>query len=198
MVSRANFNKDYKYMITLLRLLDRCIALMGILITLPLMLIVYILGFFDTGSPIFKQRRVGKNKQLFTLFKFRTMTIDTKSVATHLASKTSITKLGAVLRKTKLDELPQLFNVLKGEMSLVGPRPCLPSQIELIDAREARRVFDYLPGVTGLAQINKVDMSTPIKLAELDSEMLRTLTIKKYFEYIILTALGKGSGDRIR
>ncbi len=108
---------------------------------------------FDTGSSIFVQTRVGKNKKVFKLIKFRTMSVETKSVASHLASNASITKLGNFLCKTKIDELPQLINVLKGEMSLVGPRPNLFNQEELIKERDALGVYDVLPGVIGLAQV---------------------------------------------
>lgn len=99
-------------------------------------------------------------------------------MATHLVGASSVTRLGQFLRKTKLDELPQLINVLKGEMSLVGPRPCLFNQQDLIAERESRGVFTVLPGITGLAQVNEVDMSTPVKLAELDQQMIQTLNLK--------------------
>jgi len=125
------------------------------------------------------------------------MPVNTQSVATHLVGASSVTKLGSFLRKTKLDELPQLINVVKGEMSLVGPRPCLFNQKELIDARQARGVFQVLPGVTGLAQVNEIDMSTPEKLAEWDEKMIQTMSLKNYFTYLIQTAIGKGSGDRV-
>ena len=112
----------------MIRLLDILLSLVGLILTLPILLIVTILGYFETKSPIFIQERVGKNKKSFKLIKFRTMAVDTKSVASHLVGTTSITKLGGFLRKTKIDELPQLINVLKGEMSLVGPRPNLFNQ----------------------------------------------------------------------
>ncbi|SNR14910.1 sugar transferase [Tenacibaculum jejuense] len=182
----------------MLRLLDFIFSFFGILFLWPVGLIVYILGLFDTGSPIFKQKRVGKHQKPFTLLKFRTMGVDTKSVATHLANSSSVTKLGAFLRKSKLDELPQLLNVLKGDMSLVGPRPNLFNQEELVKERSERGVYDFLPGITGLAQINEIDMSTPEKLAKVDAQMLQELTIKKYFHYIFATLGGKGSGDRIK
>ncbi|APE85281.1 Lipid carrier : UDP-N-acetylgalactosaminyltransferase [Vibrio parahaemolyticus] len=126
------------------------------------------------------------------------MTIETKSVASHLADTASITKLGAFLRKTKIDELPQLINVLKGDMSLVGPRPNLFNQHELIIEREALGVYDVLPGITGLAQVQNIDMSTPALLAKTDKEMIDTLTIKGYFKYIIMTITGSGSGDAVK
>jgi len=122
---------------------------------------------------------------------------DTASVATHLASKSSITRFGHFLRRTKLDELPQLWNVLKGEMSLVGPRPGLFNQEELTRERALREVFKVRPGITGLAQISEIDMSTPELLAETDQRMLQHLTLRAYFKYILLTISGKGAGDRI-
>ncbi|MGK0462840.1 MAG: O-antigen biosynthesis protein WbqP [Candidatus Azotimanducaceae bacterium] len=106
--------------------------------------------------------------------------------------------MGKFLRRTKLDELPQLWNVLKGEMSLVGPRPCLFNQEALIAARQDKGVLDVLPGITGLAQVNGIDMSDPERLAEWDERMLQQLTIVDYFKYLILTVVGRGSGDRVR
>lgn len=182
----------------MIRIFDFIFSFFGLLFLWPVMLVLYIIGLFDTGSPIFKQERVGKHKRAFTLYKFRTMHVDTKSVASHLANQSSITKFGHFLRRSKLDELPQLINVLKGDMSLVGPRPNLFNQTELIEEREKRGVYNYLPGITGLAQINEIDMSTPQLLAEKDAEMLQNLTILSYFKYIIATVSGKGQGDRVR
>ncbi|HAS8154960.1 sugar transferase [Vibrio vulnificus] len=182
----------------MIRLIDFLAAFLGLLLLWPVLLIVTIIGLFDTGSPIFVQERVGCNKKPFKLVKFRTMSVDTQSVASHLASTSSITKLGAFLRKTKIDELPQLINVLKGEMSLVGPRPNLFNQEELIKEREALGVYNVLPGITGLAQVQNIDMSTPQLLAKTDREMIDTLTIKNYFKYIIMTVTGSGSGDAVK
>lgn len=180
------------------RIIDFLAAFFGLLLLWPILLIVTIIGLFDTGSPIFVQTRVGKKQKPFKLIKFRTMSVDTKSVASHLASNASITKLGAFLRKTKIDELPQLINVLKGEMSLVGPRPNLFNQEELIKERDAQGVYDVLPGITGLAQVQNIDMSTPKLLAETDKQMIDTLTIKSYFKYILMTVTGSGSGDAVK
>lgn len=126
------------------------------------------------------------------------MPVNTQPVATHLVGASSVTKLGALLRKTKLDELPQLINVVKGEMSLVGPRPNLFNQSELINEREKRSVYSVRPGITGLAQVNEIDMSEPEKLAQWDQKMIQTMTVKNYFSYIIQTVLGKGLGDRVK
>ena len=180
-----------------IRIFDFSAAFVGLLLTFPILLIVTVIGLFDTGSPIFLQKRVGKNKKTFTLIKFRTMSVETQSVASHLANTASITKVGAFLRKTKIDELPQLINVLKGEMSIVGPRPNLFNQKELIQERDNLDVYNVLPGITGLAQVNNIDMSTPKLLAETDQEMINSLTLKNYFKYIIMTATGKGSGDAV-
>ncbi|WP_105175013.1 sugar transferase [Pseudoalteromonas sp. T1lg122] len=182
----------------MIRLLDIFFSLIGLIITLPFLIALYFVGLFDTGSPLFKQERVGRNKKPFTLVKFRTMKVDTASVASHLASASSITPFGGFLRRTKLDELPQLWNVLKGEMSLVGPRPGLFNQHELTQQRDKYNVFAVRPGITGLAQVNDVDMSTPLKLAKLDKKMIDSLTIKIYFKLILMTVAGKGSGDRVK
>ena len=180
------------------RFLDVVLALVGLVIGLPLLLVLLIVGWFDTGSPIFRQERVGRHRRPFTLVKFRTMKCGTASRATHLTNAAAITPFGRFLRRSKLDELPQLWNVLKGEMSLVGPRPCLPTQEELIAERDARGVFAVRPGITGLAQVQGVDMSEPERLAELDREMIHSLTLRGYFRYLFLTATGKGAGDRVR
>lgn len=182
----------------MLRIFDFTFALLGLIFAFPVLLAIYVLGLFDTGSPLFRQERVGRHQKPFVLVKFRTMKIDTASVASHLASSASITRMGAFLRKTKLDELPQLWNVLKGEMSLVGPRPGLFNQQELTTERAQRGVFDVRPGITGLAQVSDIDMSTPKLLAETDQRMIRELTLAHYFKYILMTVLGKGSGDRVR
>jgi O-antigen biosynthesis protein WbqP len=181
----------------MLRILDFIFSLLGLIFGSPILLIIYLVGLFDTGSPIFKQERIGRNKKPFVLIKFRTMSLGTASVASHLASTASITKVGEFLRKTKLDELPQLLNVLKGEMSLVGPRPGLFNQEELTAAREEERVFLARPGITGLAQVSDIDMSTPRLLAKTDAKMIREMSLVNYFRFILQTVTGKGSGDRI-
>ena len=182
----------------MIRLFDIVFSLLGLMCGLPVLVLLTVIGLFDTGSPIFRQVRVGRYQRPFILVKFRTMNVNTASVASHLASTSSITHFGHFLRRTKLDELPQLWNVLKGEMSLVGPRPGLFNQEELTAARAACGVYDVRPGITGLAQVNEIDMSTPELLAEMDQKMIQSLSVKDYFRYILLTVSGKGSGDRVK
>ncbi len=126
------------------------------------------------------------------------MSLDTGNYATHLVDPRSISMIGKLLRKTKIDELPQLWNVLKGEMSIVGPRPCLTTQRELIKARLKFNIYSSKPGITGLAQIRGIDMSNPFLLAEAERKMLRNFSVFSYFYYIVLTVLGFGLGDRVK
>lgn len=180
------------------RLYDIIFSFVGLVILSPILLLLIIIGYLDTGFPIFRQERLGRSKNLFRLIKFRSMRVNAPSVATHLVSASSITNFGAFLRKSKLDELPQLWNVFVGDMSLVGPRPNLLNQVELIAERDSRGVYSVRPGITGLAQINKIDMSTPRLLAETDAKMILELNALAYFKYIILTVFGKGFGDRVK
>jgi lipopolysaccharide/colanic/teichoic acid biosynthesis glycosyltransferase len=179
------------------RSLDIVFSFCGLVILSPFFLIIFLLGILDTGSPFFIQQRVGIEKKPFNLIKFRTMSIETENVASHLAPPANITKLGRVLRKTKLDELPQLINVLLGSMSFVGPRPNLFNQLDLINHRSTKGVYKVRPGITGLAQINNIDMSTPELLAKIDDEMIQDMSLVNYFKYIVKTVTGSGSGDAI-
>jgi len=173
-------------------------SFIGLIVCSPLLSAIYIIGLFDTGAPIFRQERVGRDQRPFILVKFRTMRPNTASVASHLADASAVTPLGRFLRRTKLDELPQLWNVLKGEMSLVGPRPCLFNQVELIGERAMRDIFSVRPGITGLAQVKKIDMSTPKLLAETDAKMIKNLTLTSYFNFILMTIVGMGKGDVVK
>ena len=123
---------------------------------------------------------------------------NTPNLGTHLISQKYVTFFGSFLRKSKLDELPQLINVLKNEMSLVGPRPCLFNQKVLIDERIKHKIFEFKPGITGLAQISGVDMSMPEKLVKLELMMMKNFTIINYLKILFFTALGKGSKDNIK
>ena len=179
----------------MLRIFDIVFSLLGLTFGAPMLLVIYLVGLFDTGVPLFRQERVGRNQKPFTLVKFRTMRVGTASVASHLADVQAITPMGQFLRRTKLDELPQLWNVLKGEMSLVGPRPGLFNQQDVLAARQKHGVFAARPGITGLAQVSGIDMSTPELLAQTDARMLADLTLAAYFRYIVHTVLGGGQGD---
>lgn len=182
----------------MIRIVDIILSIFGILLLSPIILVLFIVGLFDTGSPLFSQERVGLFQKPFRLLKFRSMHKNTQAVATHLVNRSAITKWGAFLRSSKLDELPQLFNVFRGDMSFVGPRPNLFNQTELIEERAKRDVYSFRPGITGLAQINKIDMSTPKLLAETDEKMLLNLNLINYFRYVFLTIFGNGFGDRVR
>ena len=161
----------------------------------PLLLFIYVIILLDIGSPLFIQKRVGKNKKIFNLFKFRTLKIGTPSIASHKINSRYVSNTGKILRKFKLDELPQLINVLKGEMSLVGPRPNLPIQKDLIKARDKYNLYRFKPGITGLSQINKIDMSNPELLAKSDNKMMININQIAYLKYLFRTVIGKGSGD---
>ena len=181
-----------------LRIFDITFSALGLIFASPLMLLGLLLSLFDTGRPIFLQDRLGRYQVPFILSKFRTMAPETPSFATHLVNSSAVTPFGHFLRRTKLDELPQLWNVLMGDMSLVGPRPNLFNQEELINERNVLGVYDFRPGITGLAQIKDIDMSTPELLAKTDAEMISTISVANYFKYIFLTFAGKGQGDRVR
>jgi O-antigen biosynthesis protein WbqP len=180
------------------RTFDILFSLLALFFLSPLLFLLWTIAWFDSRCPLFTQQRVGRNQVPFVLVKFRTMRLDTAHVATHLVDASAVTAFGRFLRGKKLDELPQLWNVLRGDMSLVGPRPCLLNQQELIARRAVLGVFAARPGITGLAQIRGIDMSTPERLAETDAEMLASPGLLNYLRYIVLTVLGAGAGDRVR
>lgn len=182
----------------MMRFLDVVFSLLGLITLSPILLLTYLIILLYSGSPLFRQERIGRNKNTFFLLKFRTMHKSTASVASHLVDPKSVTVIGSFLRKTKLDELPQLWNVLRGEMSLVGPRPCLLNQNDVIVEREALGIFEVRPGITGLAQIKNIDMASPILLAQTDASMLKNFSTASYLRYLFLTILGRGRGDAIK
>ena len=182
----------------LIRIVDFMASFFGLILLSPFILIIAVILFIEHRKPFFIQQRVGKDQKLFTLIKFRSMSPKAANLPTHEISVDLITKTGKFIRATKLDELPQLWNVLKGEMSLVGPRPCLPTQEELILERASRGVFSLRPGITGPAQVQNIDMSTPKKLAIEDSKMVGNLKVSDYFKYVLMTITGSGQGDKVR
>ena len=139
------------------------------------------------GPAFFSQERVGRAEKPFLCHKLRTMHHGTASVPTHEVDAETVTPAGRLLRRLKLDELPQLWNVVAGEMSLVGPRPCLPGQEAMIGRRRERGVFALLPGITGLAQSRGIDMSDPEKCVEADAEYLRTRSLWMDLKILVMT-----------
>ena len=182
----------------MIRLIDFLAAFFGLILLSPFIFIIAVVLFIEHRKPFFIQKRVGKDQKLFALIKFRSMSHKAENLPTHEISADLITRTGKFIRTTKLDELPQLWNVLKGEMSLVGPRPCLPTQEELISERASRGVFSLRPGITGPAQVQNIDMSTPKKLAIEDSKMIANLKVSDYFKYVLMTVTGSGQGDKVR
>jgi lipopolysaccharide/colanic/teichoic acid biosynthesis glycosyltransferase len=184
---------------TLKRILDIAFALFVIVILWWVLLGAWLaVKLTSPGPGIFAQQRVGKSGLPFTCYKFRTMSLGTKEAGTHETASNSVTKVGHFLRKTKLDELPQVWNILKNELSLVGPRPCLPMQRELVAARSNLGVLDDIGGISGWAQIQNVDMSDPDRLAILDAEYLALRTISLDLKIILATAIGRGQGDKVK
>ena len=162
------------------RTIDIVLSLAGIIILSPLLIVLMVLIKVTSPGPIFfKQKRVGIHKSYFNILKFRTMRIDTpKDMPTHLLENPDqyITSVGKFLRKTSLDELPQLFNIFKGEMAIVGPRPALWNQYDLIELRDAYGANDVLPGLTGWAQVNGRDELEIDVKAKLDGEYCKNLS----------------------
>lgn len=163
------------------RILDIILSIIGLLILSPVFLILILCIKYESEGPVlFKQRRVGKGKKDFYILKFRTMKNETpRDTPTHLleSPESYITRVGKFLRKTSLDELPQIFNIIKGEMSIVGPRPALWNQFDLVKEREKYGANDLKPGLTGWAQINGRDeLPIPIK-AGLDGEYVKKISI---------------------
>ena len=180
------------------RTLDIIVACVILLFLFPALIAIWALIRIDSSGPaIFAQTRVGQNQEPFTLYKFRTMKRDTVDAGTHEISASAITGIGRFLRRTKLDELPQAINLLFGQMTLVGPRPCLQLQKELVSARQALDVFAIKPGVTGYAQIRKIDMSRPHDLAYSDYTYMKLQSVVLNLKILVLTALGRGMGDRV-
>jgi lipopolysaccharide/colanic/teichoic acid biosynthesis glycosyltransferase len=179
------------------RLLDvvLCIVVLPIAIVLSLIFGLLFL-LINWENPLFVQSRVGQYGQVFRLLKLRTMSSVTKNLPTHMVSGADISTLGKIMRASKVDELPQLYNVLRGDMSLVGPRPCLPTQHELITERINMGVYEAKPGITGYAQVRGIDMSVPKKLALADHVYLQQQAVMLDISLLLRTVIGRGSGDK--
>ncbi|GHC70104.1 sugar transferase [Limoniibacter endophyticus] len=180
------------------RILDLCLAF---LLAIPALLICLIcavaIRYERNGSVLFKQIRIGRGQEKFTLFKLRTMAVETEHRPSHEISSAKVTRVGRFLRKTKLDELPQIINVIKGDMSFVGPRPCLPSQTELIMQREKEGAYRVRPGITGRGQVQGIDMSSPSELARIDGDYASTMSLGGDLRLMALTLIGRGGGDAV-
>ena len=187
------------------RMLDFSLALVGLLFAWPVLLLIAVaIKIDDPGPAIFKQKRVGIHKSYFELYKFRSMKVDTPDVPTHLLENPEqyISRVGKFLRKTSLDELPQMINILKGEMSIIGPRPALWNQYDLIEERDKYGANDVRPGLTGLAQVMGRD-ELPIDVkAKYDGEYAQNVTfahdVKIFFKTItsVLGAEGVKEGKQ--
>ncbi len=178
------------------RIFDVGLVLLAAPVALPLCLALMVMIRRDTpGNALFVQRRVGRHQVPFRLYKLRTMASDTGDRPSHEVGAAPITSVGRLLRRTKLDELPQLWNILKGDMTFVGPRPCLPTQQLLIEERASRGLFERLPGITGPAQVRGIDMATPVAMAEVEAEYYARSTVATDAKIVLLTLFGAGSGD---
>lgn len=181
------------------RITDLVITILGAPFAAPVMLVcMAAIKLTSSGPVLFKQTRVGRHEKLFTCYKLRTMYIDTPDAPSHEVSASSVTPVGHWLRRVKLDEVPQLWNIIRGEMSFVGPRPCLPTQVELIDERRKRGINSLRPGITGVSQIAGIDMSNPVRLAESDATYIGKISLLGDLKIIIQTATGFGRGDAVK
>lgn len=168
--------------------LRNLICIFGLIVMSPILLIVTLAIFFEDGIPVlFSQRRIGKNLSIFKIYKIRTMKLETPQSGTHNINNKFILKTGLFVRKLKLDEFPQLINVIKGELNLIGPRPGLENQLELKQCRMKRNIFATTPGITGLAQVTGYDMSDPEKLSRIDEYYIKNQCLKINFQILLAT-----------
>ena len=191
--SKIKEYKDSRFIYTFLkRMIDVICSILGIIVLSPILIIVSILIKLESKGPIiFKQLRAGKDSKSFYIYKFRSMKVNTPNIATNDFDNASdyITKIGRFIRKTSLDEIPQLFNILKGDMSIVGPRPVILEESELIELRQTYNIDKILPGITGWAQINGRDNIDNYEKVRYDYEYLTKKSLKMDLYIIIMTAL---------
>ncbi len=172
------------------RVIDILASLAVLLLLLPiLVLISCIIYLQDFGPVIFKQKRVGKDGTVFNFYKFRSMPVNTPNVESHETKKLTITPFGKLIRRTNIDELPQLINILKGDMSLIGPRPPIVSQQELIELRETNGALSCKPGLTGLAQVNSYDHMSVEAKAKFDGIYVKNITFIGDVKIVLQTLL---------
>ena len=168
-----------------IRMIRNFICIIGLLIISPFLFFAAIAIIIEDGMPIlFAQERVGKDQSIFKIIKIRTLKIGAPNIGTHQLENKYKLKCGNLVRKIKLDEFPQLINVLKGDINLIGPRPGLVSQIDLLQKRNAKGIYEIKPGITGLSQVLGYDMSDPAKLAEIDKIYIQKQSL--YVDFLIL------------
>jgi len=178
-------------MIFLRDILNFALAGIGLVATSPLLLVaMWLVKRESPGPAIFEQTRIGRFGVPFTCYKVRTMYVDTPDLPTHEISVDGVTRTGRVLRRLRIDEIPQLWNVLRNDMRLVGPRPCLPKQTELIEARKALGVDQLYPGITGISQAMHIDMSEPQRLATMDATYIGRVNPVMDLKILFMTVLG--------
>ena len=172
----------------MLNALLKIFTLIGLIILSPIIAIAAILIILEDGSPVFFiQKRIGKDLKIFNIYKLRTMYKTAPNLGTHKVDKSNYLKIGSILRLTKVDELPQLINFIKGELLLIGPRPGLENQLELKNERLKRKVFSITPGISGLGQVLGYDMSDPVKLSKIDSLYIANKSIQLDLKILIAT-----------
>lgn len=170
------------------RILDIILSTIALVILSPLLFVTCVLIRIEDGGPaIFKQMRIGRDSRLFKLFKFRSMPVNVGDVPSSQAQRLRITRVGNIIRRANIDELPQLLNIIKGDMSIVGPRPALPSQTELLAIRVKNGACNCRPGLTGLAQINSYDGMSEIEKASFDQKYASCITFTGDFIIILKT-----------
>ncbi len=178
------------YKLFIKRFLDIFFSLIGLIILSPILILIAVVIFFqDFGSIIYIQERVGKDGLIFKFYKFRSMAMNTPNVPSSETSKLKVTPFGKVLRRTNLDELPQLINILKGDMSIVGPRPPIPSQENLIRLRETNGALKCRPGLTGLAQVNSYDYMPEEEKSNWDGTYARSISALTDLKILLKTIL---------
>ena len=179
----------------LIELARNLICVIGFILILPFLFLAALGLLLEDGLPVlFVQDRIGQNKKIFKIIKIRTLKTGTPQTGTHELKPMHRLKVGVIIRKIKLDEFPQLLNVIKGDINLVGPRPGLPNQELLLEFRSGREVFNIKPGITGLAQVMGYDMSNPKKLSEVDELYVRNKSLK--MDALILLATFNNSPKR--
>lgn len=193
--------EEWKMYVAVKKIIDRVLAFIGLIVLSPLFLVLIVAIKLDSPGPIFfRQKRVGIHKTHFEILKFRTMRTDTpKDMPTHMLKNPDqyITKVGGFLRKTSLDELPQIINILKGDMAIVGPRPALWNQYDLIEERDKYGANDILPGLTGWAQINGRDeLEIPVK-AKLDGDYVAKMSFGMDLRCILGTVVSVARQDGV-